>query len=246
MRIEDETDDVQSTCRLTYDDIEKIRNSKIWNADTFGYWPSRSEVESILESSEWNFRELPDNEKQVIEDLVETFHQIELVSVILRFVVPQHYGILSPPVEKVLGIGPFRRHSDKYLAYLRDLRKIGQIPNLRGDFWRKAVMTRNKAVHLNPPLRKNDVMKLVEGMKALRRLVDGDEIDELPAVSTDFWEWRSIDELAREQGIEAPQQFDGMIGAGGDLWDDEEDFESFVNGVREHRHTTRAHVEVNG
>ena len=370
-RIEDETNDVQSTCRLTYDDIEKIRNSRIWNADTFGYWPSRSEVESILESSEWNFRELPDNEKQVIEDLVETFHQIELVSVILRFVVPRHYGILSPPVEKVLGIGPFRRHSDKYLACLRDLRKIrdaggfrsaaevdmalwvlqvgildddllkqdlpeddyesllsgfrndsvlreirvgnltrqlfsemsrahlaeallatdvnlagqlagiqfeqdvkklmgakpddkladlvgallrnpevlrsiGQIPNLRGDFWRKAVMTRNKAVHLNPPPRKDDVMKLVEGMKALRRLADGDEISKLPAVPTDFWEWRSIDELAREQGIDAPQQFDEMIGAGGDLWDDEEDFESFVNGVCEHRHTTRGPVEVNG
>ena len=123
-RIEDETDNVQLGCRLTYDDIESIRNSRIWNADAFGYWPSRSEVESILESTEWDFRTLPDKEEQVIDDLLGTFRQIELVSVILRFVVPKHYGILSPPVEKVLGIGPFRRHSERYLAYLNSLREI--------------------------------------------------------------------------------------------------------------------------
>jgi len=302
-RIEDETDNVQSSCRLTYDDIEKIRNSRIWNADAFGYWPSRSEVESILESTEWNFRTLPEKEHQVIEDLLETFHQIELVSVILRFVVPKHYGIMSPPVEKVLGISPFRRHSERYLVYLKNLREIrdtrsfrsaaevdmalwvlqvgildgdllkrdlsdeeyeslrsgfrndpklreirvgnltrqlfsemsplelseallatnvdlagqlagiqfeqdvrrltgaepddrladlvkrllsnpevlrsiGQIPDIRGDFWWKAVRTRNKAVHLNPRPKKDDVMKLIEGMKALRLVGDSDEINE--------------------------------------------------------------------
>ena len=130
-RIEDETDNVQSSCRLTYDDIEKIRNSRIWNADTFGYWPSRSEVESVLESTEWSFRTLPEEEEKVIGDLLETFHQIELVSVILRFVVPEHYGIMSPPVEKVLGIGPFRKHSERYLAYLDNLREIRHARNFR-------------------------------------------------------------------------------------------------------------------
>ena len=370
-RIEDETDNVQSSCRLTYDHIEKIRNSRIWNADTFGYWPSRSEVESVLESTEWSFRTLPEEEEKVIEDLLETFHQIELVSVILRFVVPEHYGIMSPPVEKVLGIGPFRKHSERYLAYLDNLREIrharnfrsaaevdmalwvlqvgilddgllkrdlsddeyesllsgfrndsrlreirvgnlsrqlflemsrvelseallatdvslagqlagiqfeqdvkrltsaksddrlavlvadllrnpevlrsiGQIPDLPGDFWLQAVRTRNKAVHLNPPPRKDEVMKLIEGMKALRRVADGDEIDEIPAVPTDFWESRSIDELAEEQGIDAPQQFDGMIGAGADLWDDEEDFQRFVNGIHGHRRRTGKHVEADG
>lgn len=370
-RIEDETENVQSNCRLTYDDIEKIRNSRIWNADVFGYWPSRSVVESTLESTEWNFQSLPDKEEQVIEDLLEAFHQIELVSVILRFVAPKHYGILSPPVEKVLGIGPFRRHSERYLAYLNDLREIrdargfrsaaevdmalwvlqvgilddgllkrdlsdeeyeslrsgfgndsrlreirvgnltrelfsemtrvelaeallatdvdlagqlagiqfeqdvrtltrakpddkladlvadslcnpkalrliGQIPDIPGDFWWKAVRTRNKAVHLNPPPRKDDVMKLIEGMKMLRRVGDSNEIEETPAVPTDFWERRSIDELADEQGIETPQQFDRMIGAAADLWDDEEDFQRFVNGICEHRHGTRKHVEAGG
>ena len=73
-------------------------------------------------------------------------------------------------------------------------------------------------------------MKLVEGMKAVRRLADGDGLDELSADPADFWEWRSIDELGGEQDIDAPQQFDGMIGAAADLWDDEEDFERFREG----------------
>ena len=370
-RIEDETDNVQSSCRLTYDDIEKIRNSRIWNADAFGYWPSRSEVESVLESTEWNFPTLPENpkkEKQVIDDLLETFRQIELVSVILRFVVPEHFGIMSPPVEKVLGIGPFRKHSERYLAYLDNLREIrdarnfrsaaevdmalwvlqvgildddllkrdlseeeyeslrrgfrndsklreirvenltrqlfsqmspielseallasnvrlagqlagiqfeqevkrltgakpddkladlvadllrnpevlGRVPDLRGDFWWRAVRTRNKAVHLNPPPRKDEVMKLIEGMKALRRVTDGDGVNEIPAVPDDFWEQRSIDKLAEEQSIDAPQQLDGMIGAGADLWDDEEDFQRFVNGIHGRRRRTGKHVEADG
>ena len=367
-RIEDETDNVQTSCRLTYDDIEKIRNSRIWNADAFGYWPSRSQIDSILESAEWNFRTLPEKEEQVIEGLLEMFHQIELVSVILRFVVPKHYGILSPPVEKVLGIGPFRKHSQKYLAYLdnlreirdarkffrsaaevdmalwvlqvgvldddllkrdlsdeeyeslysgfrndsklreirvgnltrqlfsemsrvelseallatdvelagqiagiqfeqdvrrltrakpddkladlvrapRFLRSVRQIPDIHADFWWNAVRTRNKAIHLNPPPKKGHVMKLVEGMKAVRRLADGDGLDELSADPADFWEWRSIDELGGEQGIDAPQQFDGMIGAAAGLWDDEEDFERFVKGTRERRHRIETHVEDDG
>ena len=363
-RIEDETDGVRSSCQLTYEDIEKIRNSRIWSADAFGHWPSRSEVESILESTEWSFRTLPEKEEQVIADLLKIFHQIELVSVILRFVEPQHYGILSPPVEQVLGIGPFRKHSRKYLAYLNNLREIRdarsfrsaaevdmalwalqvgvlddgllkpdlsdqeyeslcsgyrndsrlheirvgnltrqlfsamsrvelseallatnvefagqlagiqfeqdvrrltgakpdekladlvrdprflrsirQIPDLRVEFWWNAVRTRNKAIHLNPPPKKDHVMKLIEGLKALRRLAGGDALDELPAVPADFQEWRSIDELAEEQGIVAPQQLDRMIGAAADLWDGEEDFERFVNRGSEYRNRTGKRVE---
>lgn len=46
--IEDETAGVLSRRQLTYTDVEAIRNSRIWNADMFGYWPPRSEVEPVL------------------------------------------------------------------------------------------------------------------------------------------------------------------------------------------------------
>lgn len=130
-KIEDEIANVRSCSQLTYDDVEAIRNSKIWNADQFGYWPSRSEVESVLESKEWRFQALPEGEDEAIEELLAVFHQIELVSVILRFAVPEHYGIMSPPVERVLGIGPFRRHSEKYRAYLKNLREIKDAKDFR-------------------------------------------------------------------------------------------------------------------
>ena len=111
------------------------------------------------------------------------------------------------------------------------------------EFWRNAVRTRNKAIRLNPPPKKDHVMKLIEGMKVLRRLAGGAALDERPTVPADFQEWRSIDELAEEQGIVAPQQLDRMIGAAADLWDSDEDFERFVNRGSEHRHPTGKHVE---
>ena len=108
-----------------------ISSKSKWNADKFGYWPPRSEVESALESQEWRFQALPEGEDEAIEELLAVFHQIELVSVILRFAVPEHYGIMSPPVERVLGIGPFRRNSEKYRAYLKNLREIRDAKDFR-------------------------------------------------------------------------------------------------------------------
>ena len=115
---------VRSSRQLTYDDIEKIKGSRDWIADLFGYWPSRTEIESILHPAEWDFWNLPKREDKAIAALVGVFRQIELASVVLRFIVPEHYGILSPPVETVLGLGPYPRREDRYKAYLRNLRVL--------------------------------------------------------------------------------------------------------------------------
>ena len=123
-RIQDEAARVQSSRRLTYDDIARIRDSEAWNAGMFGYWPARDEIESVIESTQWDFWNLPKRETKAITDLFRVFRQIEPVSVILRFVVPKHYGIMSPPVRKVLGLGSFRRHAEEYRAYLTNLRDL--------------------------------------------------------------------------------------------------------------------------
>lgn len=135
-RIEKATAQIRSSRRLVYEDIEKILDREIWNADMFGYWPQREEIEPILESTDWDFWNLPKKEEKAIADLHAVFHQIEPVSVILRFIAPQEYGIISPPVEKVLGINSFASHSanhranmesphlEKYRAYLNDLRSL--------------------------------------------------------------------------------------------------------------------------
>lgn len=130
-RIEKVVARVRSSRRLTYDDIERIRDSRIWDADAFGYWPPRTEIESILQSTGWDFWNLPKREEKAISSLLQAFRQIEPVSVILRFIRPEHYGIMSPPVENVLGLGPFRCHADKFLAYLRNLRQIRDDRNFK-------------------------------------------------------------------------------------------------------------------
>jgi len=48
---------------------------------------------------------------------------------------------------------------------------------------------------------------------------------------------RSLAELAAEQGISAPQDLDALFGAGADLWDNDDEFESFLAGLRESRRT---------
>ena len=53
---------------------------------------------------------------------------------------------------------------------------------------------------------------------------------------------RSIEELAREQGVAAPQKLDEVMGAAADLWDGEEDFERFLDGIHERRGPTRQRI----
>lgn len=110
--------------RLTYSDLEPILDTSVWAPDQFGYWPSKEEVQSALQDQTWDFWNLPRNQDLAISKLLAIFRQIELVSVILRFIVPEHFGILSPPVEKIIGLGPFRQRHQRYAHYLDDLRAI--------------------------------------------------------------------------------------------------------------------------
>ena len=61
------------------------------------------------------------------------------------------------------------------------------------------------------------------------------ETDESPVPPGQFWRKRTVDELAAEQGIAVPQSLDEMIGAAADLWDDDEDFDRFVQGIQDRR-----------
>jgi hypothetical protein len=48
---------------------------------------------------------------------------------------------------------------------------------------------------------------------------------------------RTLAELAAAQGINGPQDFNALFGAGADLWDDDADFEAFQAAVRQSRRT---------
>ena len=122
--IENLTAHIRLACRLTYDDIEVLTENRFLDVRMFGYWPGREEIACELEQRVFDFAHLPESEEQVVQELLSVFRQIEIVSVILRFVDPKNYGILSPPVEQILGVGSTYDHREKYRLYVKNIRTI--------------------------------------------------------------------------------------------------------------------------
>lgn len=116
---------VRSKGTLTYDTVRAIVESPNFAAGfKFWSWPSRAEIEAGLHGHAIDLWHLPKNERAIIKQLRSVFRTFDAVSVILRFVVPKEYGILSTPVEHVLGIPPAAESIDRYLHYVSDLRTI--------------------------------------------------------------------------------------------------------------------------
>jgi len=63
-------------------------------------------------------------EKQGIRELLNELKHIELVSIVLRFVRPDRYGILSPPVQRILNVAWGSDAVETYLNYLRNLHEL--------------------------------------------------------------------------------------------------------------------------
>lgn len=125
--LEKRVEDIKSGRELTEKHIEDLReNARCIHLDLeqFGSWPKPDQLKSDLHEKVIDFPDLPESGERVVKQLYSVFKQIEVVSVILRFIQPKHYGILSPPVGQVLGIGPSYTHVGKYFAYVRDLHKI--------------------------------------------------------------------------------------------------------------------------
>jgi len=96
------------------------------------YWvlPSLDDLSQEQQKKTFSFHQVSrenegrPNEEKVIRDLLEIFRHIELVSIVLRFIRPDSFGILSPPVEHVLALSRGKDHVETYQNYLNDLRKI--------------------------------------------------------------------------------------------------------------------------
>ena len=116
---------VVDTGRLGFEDVEAIMDAGFWHGGTFWQWPTHEEFMDRCETGAvedlWS---LPGRQNAIIDRLLRIFRHIEPVSVVLRFVDPANFGILSAPVEKILEIGPTHRPREKYLKYVKDLRSL--------------------------------------------------------------------------------------------------------------------------
>lgn len=122
--IEREVASMRSKRTLGYQDLHYFEAKEHWWFERFWVFPPEHRVGPALQKRTFDFWNLPKNENHVIPGLLDVFKSIGLVSVILRFIKPEAYGIISPPVERVLDV---RRGSDAmetYGNYLSDLREI--------------------------------------------------------------------------------------------------------------------------
>ncbi len=115
---------IRSQRRFNYEDLERIINPVHWDGAIFWRWPSRKEIDEDLNAVVFDFWHLPKNEDPLLDRLIALFRFIEPVSVILRFVVPQEYGIFSAPVAKVLEVSRGASLVGSYKNYLANIREL--------------------------------------------------------------------------------------------------------------------------
>jgi hypothetical protein len=63
----------------------------------------------------------------------------------------------------------------------------------------------------------------------------------MPERNGDFWQHKTAEEIAKEQGKGPVTDLDKIIGQGKDLWDSDEEFERFVADIYERRRQGRPH-----
>jgi hypothetical protein len=106
--------------RVGPDELRILEEKTQW---AYGQWfpPLSSTMKSPISLPE----ELEDEKakKEAIRLLYESLKHIEVVSVVLRFLCPEQFGIISPPVVAILNLVPKvgEEHGDHYLRYIGQL-----------------------------------------------------------------------------------------------------------------------------
>ena len=99
-----------------------MTSKRLWDFNDFWTIPPIRILRRNLKKTRGLFRELPHKEAHAIEVLYDILKNIEVVSVVLRFIDPYNYGIISPPVRYTIRQGPGKNYVDEYLEFLRILR----------------------------------------------------------------------------------------------------------------------------
>lgn len=114
---------------ITYEDLETIAREDLWAFDKYYMWPAREQIEDNLEKT-WGLIvdpvEHPEKEEDMVRGLLDIFRNLSLVSILLRFVWPEHYAIYSRPCLKLLRVERGYDDVDEYSIYnnvMRDFRK---------------------------------------------------------------------------------------------------------------------------
>jgi hypothetical protein len=111
---------------LNYSDLEYFESPEHWWFQRFWVFPPRERIEPALQKETFDFWNLPEShEAETVRRLLHIFKSIELVSIILRFIRPEHYSLYSAPIQHMLDIRHGRDLVETYSTYLGNMRVIG-------------------------------------------------------------------------------------------------------------------------
>lgn len=131
-KLEQELGELRKGGWLQYKHLKQIK--KRWPLFEKWYtWPSEEVINKRLQDVKISFTSLDGYEgrdqnyrieKELFDQLYTVFKHSELVSIILRFVDPDHFGIYSPPIVYYLDVDRGVSYKEEYVNYLAKLREF--------------------------------------------------------------------------------------------------------------------------
>jgi len=118
-KVADEVAGCRSKTDVGPQGLRAIEESSAW--DYPNWWPKLSPNLEPPVRVPPNLRDAS-AKRQIVEALQERLRHIEVVSVLLRFVWPEEFGILSPPVAALIALPYQKDHVQHYLRYVQVLK----------------------------------------------------------------------------------------------------------------------------
>jgi len=148
-QLEDDLAAARATMQVSRKELEAIESAAQWAY--LVWWPPVSEQidEPIQLPRDVASRQ---QKKNAVEILHDRLKHIEVVSVILRFLCPEEFGILSPPVVSLLNLAPAEgeEHVEHYLRYISTLeemrkyyRSLQRLADIDMALWTAAHLSRD-------------------------------------------------------------------------------------------------------
>jgi len=198
--------------KITRKIIDAVQDKprKYWDFQKFWFFPPGEKMEEAIEKLGTIEIDLDKESSSVIaQKLFKRLPWIQIVSVILRFVDPDRYGIISTPVEFVLwiqrGIDPVQT----YDAYLKSLGEVGEKSGLK----RIADVEMALMVHFLKLQDKDRTAKEIEKDPIFRKIRLQNVIDILFGNYDDFLEiGESLTRLADHVGQGSYKQISHLAG----------------------------------
>jgi hypothetical protein len=120
-KVESLLSDARQTRTVSADTLQTIEQTEHWNYPA--WWPFFSQSFGEPISLPQSFLKSEDR-KRAVDVLYDRLRHIEVVSVVLRFIFPEDFGIISPPVGYLLNLPSQRDHISYYMHYLDILGRL--------------------------------------------------------------------------------------------------------------------------